>query len=130
MEEQRRGSARLRRADQVMTDERGNNQTGEQYDADAVAAEVWAVREEYVEEEAEAAEIEAAQNAASLDVAFSLRITTELDTQLRLRAAAEQVSPSALVRRLLRDALQGGAAPVLTVEQVEQITRRVLRESA
>ncbi|MGH3832111.1 MAG: hypothetical protein ACRDRS_16975 [Pseudonocardiaceae bacterium] len=53
----------------------------------------------------------------------------ELDTQLRARAAAEQVSPSALVRRLLRDALRGGAATVLTVEQVEQIARRVLRES-
>lgn len=130
MEERRRGSARLRRADQVMTDERGNHDTNPRDDEDAVAAEVLAVREEYAEEEAEAAEIEAAEAAAALDVAFSLRITKELDTQLRQRAAAEQVSPSALVRRLLRDALQGGAAPALTVKQVEQIARRVLRESA
>ncbi|MGH3765583.1 MAG: hypothetical protein ACRDS0_24230 [Pseudonocardiaceae bacterium] len=113
-----------------MTDERGNHDTNPRYDEDAIAAEVRAVREEYAEEEAEAAEIEAAENAAALDVAFSLRITKDLETKLRQRAAAEQVSPSALVRRLLRDALQGGAAPVLTVEQVEQIARRVLRESA
>lgn len=113
-----------------MTNARGNDQAGQRYDEDAVAAEVRAVREEYAEEEAEAAEIEAAENAAALDVAFSLRITKELDTQLRHRAAAEQVPPSALVRRLLRDALQGATVPVLTVEQVEQIARRVLRETA
>ncbi len=106
-----------------MTDER-------EYDEETVAAEVRAAREEYAEEEAQAAETEAAENAAALDVAFSLRITSELDTQLRQRAAAEQVPPSALVRRILRDALQGAAAPVLSVEQVEQIARRVLRESA
>jgi predicted HicB family RNase H-like nuclease len=88
------------------------------------------VREEYAEEEAEAAEIEAAENTAALDVAFSLRITKELDAQLRQRAAAEQLPPSALVRRLLRDALRGAVAPVLTVEQVEQIARRVMRETA
>ncbi len=120
-----------------MTEERGNHamnpgydEEAPGYDEEALAAEVRAVREEYAEEEAEAAEIEAAENAAALDVAFSLRLTEELDTRLRARAAADQVSPSALVRRILRDALQGGAAPVLTVEQVEQIARRVLRESA
>lgn len=113
-----------------MTDERGNHDTSPQYNEHVVAAEVLAVREEYAEEEAAAAEIEAAENAVALDVAFSLRITKELDTQLRQRAAAEQVSPSALVRRFLREALQGGAAQVLTVEQVEQIARRVLRETA
>ncbi|MGH3720033.1 MAG: hypothetical protein ACRDRI_14570 [Pseudonocardiaceae bacterium] len=113
-----------------MTYERGSDDTNTRYDEDTLAAEVRAVREEYGEEEAEAAEIEAAENAAALDVAFSLRITRELDTQLRARATAEQVSPSALIRRLLRDALLGGAATVLTVEQVEQIARRVLRESA
>lgn len=82
-----------------------------EYDEDTVAAEVRAVRAEYAEEEAQAAESEAAENAAALDVAFSLRITRELDTQLRQRAAAEQVPPSALVRRILRAALQGAAAP-------------------
>lgn len=96
----------------------------------AVAAEVRAVREEYADEEAEAAELEAAQNAAALEVPLSLRITRELDSALKQRAAAEQVSPSALVRRILRHALRDESAPVLTVEQVEQIARRVMRESA
>ncbi|MGH3856970.1 MAG: hypothetical protein ACRDR6_26510 [Pseudonocardiaceae bacterium] len=113
-----------------MTDERDSHDTNARCDEDALAAEVRAVREEYREEEEEAAEIEVAENAAALDVAFSLRITHDLDTQLRARAAAAQVSPSALVRRLLRDALRGGASTALTVEQVEQIARRVLRESA
>ncbi|MDQ2881154.1 MAG: hypothetical protein M3Y48_07890 [Actinomycetota bacterium] len=113
-----------------MTNGQGKDPAVQRCDDDAVAGEVRAVREEYAEEEAEAAEIEAAENAAALDVAFSLRITKELDLQLRQRAAAEQVPPSALARRLLRDALRGGAAPVLSVEQVEQIARRVLRESA
>jgi predicted HicB family RNase H-like nuclease len=98
-------------------------------DAD-VAAEVRAVREEYADEEAEAAEGEAAANAAALEVALSLRIDRELDGALKRRAAQEQVSPSALVRRLLRDALRGGNEPVFTARQVEEIARRVMRESA
>lgn len=95
-----------------------------------VAAEVRAVRDEYAEEEAEAAEVEAAGNAAALEVALSLRIDRELDGALKRRAVHEQVSPSALVRRLLRAALRGGDEPVLTARQVEEIARRVLRESA
>lgn len=79
MEGQRRGSARLPREGQLMTNGRGNDRAGQRYDEDAVAAEVRAVREEYAEEEAEAAEIEAAENAAALDVAFSLRITKDSD---------------------------------------------------
>jgi hypothetical protein len=51
-------------------------------DDGAIAAEVRAVREEYAEEEAEAAEIEAAENAAALEVSLSLRITRELDDAL------------------------------------------------
>jgi hypothetical protein len=96
----------------------------------AVEAEVRAVREEYADEEAEAAEIEAAENAAALDVPLSLRITRELDGELRRRAAAEQIPTSALVRRLLYSAVHGRNAPVLTVEQVEQIARRVAQETA
>jgi hypothetical protein len=96
----------------------------------AVEAEVRAVREEYADEEAEAAEIEAAENAAALDVPLSLRITRELDSELRRRAAAEQIPTSALVRRLLYSAVHGPKAPVLTVEQVEQIARRVAQETA
>ena len=99
-------------------------------DDGAIAAEVRAVREEYAEEEAEAAEIEAAENAAALEVSLSLRITRELDDELKRRSAQEQISPSALVRRLLRQALRSGNEPVLTARQVEEIARRVMRESA
>jgi hypothetical protein len=99
-------------------------------DDGAIAAEVRAVREEYAEEEAEAAEIEAAQNTAALEVSLSLRITRELDDALKRRSAQEQISPSALVRRLLRQALRSGNEPVLTARQVEEIARRVMRESA
>jgi plasmid stability protein len=96
----------------------------------AIAADVRRVREEYADEEAEAAEIEAAENAASLDVSLSLRITRELDDALRRRSAEEQISPSALARRLLRQALQTENPPVLTTQQVEEIARRIMRESA
>ena len=97
----------------------------------AIAEDVSAVRAEYAEEEAEAAEREAAENAAALEVSLSLRITRELDLALKRRAAQEQVSPSALIRRLLRQATTaGGDEPVLTVQQVEEIARRVMRESA
>jgi predicted HicB family RNase H-like nuclease len=97
---------------------------------DATAAEVRAARDEYADEDAEAAELEAAQNAAALDVTLSLRINHDLDAELRRRAAAEEVSPSALVRRLLRSALQQAPTPALTVEQVEEIARRVVREAS
>lgn len=97
---------------------------------DEVAAEVQAVRAEYADEEAEVAELEAAENAAALEVPLSLRITRDLDAMLRRRSAAEQISPSALVRRILRNGLRDEATPVLTTQQVEQIVRRVLRESA
>jgi plasmid stability protein len=88
------------------------------------------VREEYEDEEAEAAEIEAAENAAALEVSLSLRITRELDDALKRRSAAEQISPSAMARRLLRQALQSEDRPVLTTQQVEEIARRIVRESA
>lgn len=96
---------------------------------DDLGARIDAIREEYADEEAEAAEVEVAQNAVALDVPLSLRISRDLDAQLRKRAEAEQVPTSALVRRLLHDAL-GRESSVLTVEQVEEIARRVLRESA
>ena len=88
------------------------------------------MREEYADEEAEAAEIEAAENAAALEVSLSLRITRELDDALKRRSAAEQISPSAMARRLLRQALQSEDRPVLTTQQVEEIARRIVRESA
>ncbi|MGI8816286.1 MAG: hypothetical protein ACR2G2_13690 [Pseudonocardia sp.] len=101
-----------------------------QFDDAAVAAEVSAARQEYADEEAEAAEAEAALNAAALDVPLSMRITRTLDAQLRQRAAAEHISPSALVRRLLHEAFGSTARQVLTVQEVEEIARRVMRESA
>ncbi len=100
------------------------------HDDAAITADVRRVREEYADEEAEAAEIEAAENAAALDVSLSLRITRELDDALKRRSAEEQISPSALARRLLRQALQGEDRPVLTTQQVEEIARRIMRESA
>lgn len=96
----------------------------------AIDAEVRAIREEYAEEEAEAAEMEAAENAAALDVPLSLRITRDLDAELRRRAASEEIPTSALVRRLLNQAVRQQSAQPLTVEQVEEIARRVYRESA
>lgn len=99
-------------------------------DDDAIAADIRRVREEYADEEAEAAEREAAENAAALDVSLSLRITRELDAALKRRSAEEQISPSALARRFLRQALQAEDRPVLTTRQVEEIARRIVRESA
>lgn len=95
-----------------------------------IDAEVAAVRADYAEEEAEAAETEIAERTAALDVPLNLRIDRDLDAQLRQRAAAAQIPTSALVRRLLRAAVHDHTAPVLTVEQVEAIARRVLADTA
>ncbi|MGH3503588.1 MAG: ribbon-helix-helix protein, CopG family [Nocardioidaceae bacterium] len=101
------------------------------HDRDArVDAEVQAIRAEYAEEEAEAAEAEVAEHETALDVPLNLRIDRHLDAQLKREAAAAQIPTSALVRRLLRQALQEPQAPVLTVEQVEAIARRVLAEAS
>lgn len=95
-----------------------------------IEAQVQAIRAEYAEEEAEAAEAEISERNATLDVPLNLRIDRELDAQLKRRAAAAQIPTSALVRQLLRQAVHDPGAPVLTVEQVEAIARRVLAESA
>jgi predicted HicB family RNase H-like nuclease len=94
-----------------------------------VDAEVRAIRAEYADEEAEAAEAEAAERAAVLEVPLNLRIDKQLDARLKQRAAAAQIPTSALVRRLLRQAMREPDAPVLTEEQVEAIARRVLAEA-
>ena len=65
-----------------------------------------------------------------MEVSLSLRITRDLDLAIKRRAAQEHISPSALIRRLLRQATATGGEPVLTVAQVEEIARRVVRESA
>lgn len=86
-----------------------------------------AILAEVAGEEAEAAEAEAVEKAAALNVPMHLRIDRELDQQLRQRADAERIPVSALVRRLLRQAVQEGSA-VLSPAEVEGIARRVVRE--
>lgn len=86
-----------------------------------------AILAEVAVEEAEAAEAEAVEKTATLDVPMHLRIDSELDRQLRQRAGDEQIPTSALVRRLLRQALQEGPA-AMSAAEVEGIARRVARE--
>ncbi|MCE7007683.1 ribbon-helix-helix protein, CopG family [Kibdelosporangium philippinense] len=85
------------------------------------------LREEIADEEAEAIAADAADNQQA---ALSLRVPASLVAELKARAEAEHIPTSALVRRLLTQAMREPTAPVLTVEQVEQIARRVYRESA
>ena len=75
----------------------------------------------------EAAEAEALENEQAV---LSVRVPASLAEMLRARAAAEHVPTSALIRRILARAVGDSADPVLTVEQVEEIARRVARESA
>ena len=87
-----------------------------------------AIRAEVAEEEAEAIEVEIAEKAGALEVPLHLRIDRELDTALRRRAAEAQIPTSALVRRLLREAIQGQRRESPTVGEIEEIARRVARE--
>lgn len=99
-------------------------------DRDArIAAEVAAAREEYAEEEAEAAEMEIAEKNAALVIPLNLRIDAALDAQLKERARAAGLPTSAIVRRLLREVLEVPATPALTEQQVEEIARRVLTQA-
>lgn len=92
-------------------------------DADArVNSDVAAIRDEY----AEAAEAEVAEQSATLDVPLNLRIDQQLDAELKRQAAAAQIPTSALVRRILRQALDSADPHVLTVKEAEEIARRVL----
>lgn len=93
----------------------------------AVRARREAIRDEYLDEEAEAAEAEALENDQAV---LSVRVPAALAETLKARAAQEQVPTSALIRRILVRAVREGTEPVLTVEQVEEIARRVMRESA
>ena len=89
-----------------------------------------AIRAEIAVEEAEAAdaaEAEAVEKSSALDVPMHLRIDRELDQQLGQRASDEHIPTSALVRRLLRQAIQQGSA-ALSPAEVEGIARRVARE--
>ncbi len=62
-----------------------------------------------------------------MDVPLHLRIDATLDQQLRLRASEEHIPISALVRRLLRQAVQQGPLALSSAE-VEDIARRVASE--
>jgi hypothetical protein len=87
-----------------------------------------AIRTQIADEETEAPENEAAENAATLDVSLHLRISHTLDAELRKRAAAEHNPTSALVRRLLAQAVHQRDTGGLTAAEVEEIARRVTRE--
>jgi hypothetical protein len=87
-----------------------------------------AIRAQIADEETEAVEAEAAENAATLDVSLHLRISHALDAELRRRAAAEHIPTSALVRRLLAQAVHQRETAGLTAADVEEIARRVMRE--
>jgi hypothetical protein len=87
-----------------------------------------AILAEVAQEEAEAVEAEIAEKASTLDMPLHLRIDRELDEQLRQRAAAEHIPTSALVRRLLRQAVHEHRPAGLTAVEVEDIARRVARE--
>jgi predicted DNA binding CopG/RHH family protein len=86
-----------------------------------------AIRAEYAAEEAEAAEAEAVESEQAV---VSVRVPASLAEALKTKAASEHIPTSALVRRLLTQAVAEPPATALTVEQVEEIARRVFRESA
>jgi len=86
-----------------------------------------AILAEVAQEETEAAEAEVTEKASLLDVPLHLRIDRELDIELRRQAEAAQVPTSALVRRLLRQAVSEHS-PGLTASEVEDIARRVARQ--
>jgi predicted DNA binding CopG/RHH family protein len=86
-----------------------------------------AIRAAYAAEEAEAADAEALENEQAV---VSVRVPASLADTLKTRAAAEHIPTSVLIRRILTRAVHEPDAPALTVEQVEEIARRVFRESA
>ena len=87
-----------------------------------------AIRAQVADEETEAAEAEAAENSATLDVSLHLRISHTLDDELRRRAAVEHIPTSALVRRLLTQAVHHRDTAGVSAAEVEEIARRVARE--
>ncbi|HYZ07043.1 MAG TPA: ribbon-helix-helix protein, CopG family [Pseudonocardiaceae bacterium] len=86
-----------------------------------------AIRAEYANEEADAADAEVLENDQAV---ISVRVPAALADTLKARAADEHLPTSALIRRILTRAIREGTEPVLTVKQVEEIVRRVIRETA
>lgn len=85
-----------------------------------------AIRAEYAAEETETAEAEAVEAEQAV---LSVRIPADLAEALKAHAAAEHIPVSALVRRVLSRGVLEPTQPALTVEQVEEIARRVLLEA-
>lgn len=92
----------------------------------AVRARRNAIRAAYLDEEAEASDAEAVENAQAV---LSVRVPAALAETLKTQAAQEHVPTSSLIRQILARAVAEGTEPVLTVKQVEEIARRVMRES-
>lgn len=90
-------------------------------------------------EEAEAAEAEASEKTNTLDVPMHLRIDKDLDERLRQQANGEGIPTSALVRRLLRQAMQQGltvlsqatsrTSRVASLEKSSKVTERPSRRT-
>lgn len=98
---------------------------------DVLREEVEAARAEYAEEEAANAEAEALENEQGEQAVLSVRVPAQLAESLKARAGAEHVPTSALVRRILTQAVHRGSdAPVMTVAEVERIARRVMSEES
>lgn len=89
-------------------------------------------REAVIEDEAEAIAAEIAES--EQQAAISVRVPASLSAALKAKAEAEHIPTSALVRRILTEAMaQHPSSSALTaeqIEQIEQIARRVYRESA
>jgi predicted DNA binding CopG/RHH family protein len=85
-----------------------------------------AIRAGYAAEEADAAEAEAVEAEQAV---LSVRVPAQLAQTLKARAAAEHIPVSALVRRVLARGILEPDQPVFTVEQIEQIARRVILET-
>jgi len=87
-----------------------------------------AILDEVAVEDAENAEAEAGEKMNALAVPMHLRIGKELDSQLRQRASEEHIPISALVRRLLHQAMQHQGSTAMSTAAVEDIARRIARE--
>ncbi len=81
-----------------------------------------AIRTEYAAEDAEA---DAAENDQTV---VSVRLPVRLAESLKARAAAEAIPTSTLIRRTLTRSVNDPDQPVLTIAQVEEIARRVMRD--
>ncbi len=89
-------------------------------------------REAVIEDEAEAIAAEIAES--EQQAAISVRVPASLSAALKAKAESEHIPTSALVRRILAEAMEqhpsSSALTATQIEQVEEIARRVYRESA